>query len=128
MKLILPKYAMNYDLLPFKTEEEAKELGLTFEQPLKNEGGVENYVIQWGLNSYIPNYGAKYGVMETGFFHEASFIDTVGNYQSLSLNIADGYRVFHWLSANLRLGRGCTPLQSGYRCFFPKVSALDLQT
>lgn len=92
MKVILPKYSMNYGLLSFKTEEEAQELGLTFIQPIKHEGGTENYVIHWGLNSYIPNYGAKYGVMETGFFHNASFIDTVGNYQSLSLNTPDGYR------------------------------------
>lgn len=91
MKLILPRYSMNYGLLPFSTEEEAKELGLTFEQPARHEGGTENYVVHWGLNSFIPNFGAKYGVMETGFFHKASFIDTVGNYQSLSLNTAEGY-------------------------------------
>lgn len=89
MRVIIPKYAQNYGLLPFKTEEEAQELGLTF-----NQGEIDtlnDYVIAWGHMPIIRNYGAKYGVMETGFFHNASFIDTVGNYQSLSLNTSMGF-------------------------------------
>lgn len=88
MKIIIPDYAKNYELLPVKTDEEALELGLEFS---RSQQQSEDYVIYWGQKPYIANYGIKYGVMETGFFYNASFIDTVGNYQSLSLNTAMGF-------------------------------------
>lgn len=86
MKYIIPSYTTNYNLCPFKTEEEASEYGLTFD--LNNEN---SYVVYWGLQPYRPNFGTKYGVMETGFFNEAAFIDTIGNYQTSSLNTKKAY-------------------------------------
>ena len=88
MRLIIPEYAKNYNLLPIKTNNEALELGLEFGKDSRED----DYLICWGSNPYTPNYGTKYGVMETGFFHNASFIDTVGNYQSLSLNTSMGFK------------------------------------
>lgn len=90
MKIILPKYATNYNLVPFSTEEEANFHNVTF-QYTKQDVGQDNYVIYWGNKAYDVEYGSRYGVMETGFFNEAAFIDTVGNYQHSSLNSKEGY-------------------------------------
>lgn len=91
VKIVLPKYATNYNLCPIKTEQEANKHGLTFEYKKPEPGEIVDYLIFWGLQSYIPNYGLKYGVMETGFFNEGAFIDTVSNYQFSSLNTKMAY-------------------------------------
>lgn len=100
MKLIIPDYIKNYGLSPFKTNEEALKVGLEFGNGLKQND--DDYVVFWGYKPYIANYGAKYGIMETGFFNNGAFIDTVGNYQSLSLNTADGYRAVSEFELNGR--------------------------
>ncbi len=83
MKILLPNYALNYNLMPFRSEEEASAYHFTT-SPQKN---VEyDYVIHWGYQPYTPSQGAKYGIMETGFFNEGAFIDTIGNYHTSSLN------------------------------------------
>jgi len=87
--IVLPSYATNYGLLPLTTEAEAQELGFTFSHKSKTD---YEYVVYWGTKPYTAQYGDRYGVMETGFFHNASFIDTVGNYQTISLNTAAGYK------------------------------------
>lgn len=81
MKIVLPKYATNYNLCPIKNEAEANELDLTFE-----DDGESDYVIYWGLSGNKLHTHKKYGIMETGYFHEAAFIDTIGSYQCCSLN------------------------------------------
>lgn len=90
MRVIVPSYTQNYGLLPFKTEEEINQFGFTYNQ--QKVDTLNDYVIAWGNKPYTPQYGFRYGVMETGFFYNASFIDTVGNYQSLSLNTYLGYK------------------------------------
>lgn len=85
MKITLPKYATNYNLIPVQTEEEAQTYDASF-NPTQ-----DGYVIYWGNKPYEVEYGIRYGVMETGFFYEAAFIDTVGNYQHSSLNSKAGY-------------------------------------
>lgn len=87
MKIILPKYCTNYNLCPLKTEEEAKKYGFSY-VPKKNG---EEYIIYWGINNDKIHSHKKFGVMETGFFNEAAFIDTVGAYQACSLNTKRGY-------------------------------------
>lgn len=82
---------MNYNLSPFKSEEEANNFDLTYVQEEANNYS-DSYVIYWGLQPYNPNYGEKYGIMETGFFYEAAFIDTIGNYQTSSLNTSEAYK------------------------------------
>jgi hypothetical protein len=90
MNIVLPDYVTNYNLCPIKDENTANKYGFTFKQaylrPVNND-----YVLYWGLQPFFPNYGAKYGVMETGFFSQASFIDTIGNYQYSSLNTRAAY-------------------------------------
>jgi hypothetical protein len=87
MNIILPKYTTSYDLCPVRTEEEAKKLGLTYQS--NNPG--EDYIIYWGLNNHRMHAHKKFGVMETGYFNDAAFIDTVGSYQGCSLNTKFGY-------------------------------------
>lgn len=91
MRIIIPEYAKNYDLIPVKTDEQAEQVGLIFSGKHTSIDVLRDYVVVWGHKPIQANYGAKYGVMETGFFHNASFIDTVGNYQSLSLNTSMGF-------------------------------------
>lgn len=86
MKIVLPTYTQNYNLSPFKTEVDANKYNLTF----KTEG-IADYLLYWGLNSNRLNVSRKFGVMETGFFHEAGFIDTLGGYHQSSLNTKYGY-------------------------------------
>lgn len=86
MKIVIPEYAKNYNLCPFKNEEELNEYGLTFKH-----SALADYVIYWGLQSSKLNTHDKFGVMETGFFYEASFIDTIGAYQCCSLNTKYAY-------------------------------------
>ena len=81
MTITLPKYATNYNLCPIKTEEEANKFDMTFEH-----NPNADYTIYWGCQTQKLHQHKKYGVMETGFFHEAAFIDTVGAYQCSSLN------------------------------------------
>mgnify|MGYP003341860729 FL=1 len=87
MNITLPSYITNYELSPIQKEEEANLYGLTF-----NNTNPCDYQILWGHKIYNSITPIKYGVMETGFFYNASFIDTIGNYQSLSLNTYQGYK------------------------------------
>lgn len=98
MKIIIPKYTTNYDLCPIKTEQEARSFGLSFEGREKDI----DYVVYWGNQSYMADYASKYGVMETGFFNNAAFIDTIGNYQSNSLNTKHAYDLISEFDLNGR--------------------------
>jgi hypothetical protein len=90
MNILLPKYALNYNLMPFKTEEEVEiyNFSTTHSKDIQYD-----YVIHWGYQPYIPNLGAKYGIMETGFFNEGAFIDTIGSYHTASLNTKHAYDI-----------------------------------
>ena len=78
MRIHLPEYTKHYNLIPFKTEEELSAYNATFGIS-RDAIDLDNYVLYWGNKDYSPHICKKYGVMETGFFHNASFIDTVGN-------------------------------------------------
>jgi len=87
MKIVLPKFATNYNLCPIKTEQEANTYGMTY-----NQSEDDDYVLYWGLKSSNQLHQCKkYGIMETGFFNNASFIDTIGAYQCCSLNTKYAY-------------------------------------
>jgi hypothetical protein len=86
MKIVIPEYIKNYDLCPIKNEEEALNFNLSF-----NNTNDIDYIVHWGNHSYSVSSANKYGVMETGFFNNAAFIDTVGNYQFNSLNTKYAY-------------------------------------
>jgi len=88
MDILIPDYALNYNLMPFKTEAEVISYGVTTQNVPYKEF---NYVIYWGNKEFIPNHGRKYGIMETGFFNEAAYIDTIGNYHTSSLNTKSAY-------------------------------------
>ena len=89
MNILLPKYAIHYGgMTPIKDEEEANSFGFTFEESRFRE---KDYVVYWGSQSYKPDFAHKFGVMETGFFNEGCFIDTVGNYHTNSLNSRQAY-------------------------------------
>lgn len=81
MNIVLPKYITNYNLCPLKNNSEARQYDLTFEHQ-----NTPDYLIYWGLPTNKLNISKKFGVMETGFFNEAAFIDTIGSYQQSSLN------------------------------------------
>lgn len=89
MKIILPKYSLNYTLLTenFKNEIIKNNSHNIF----FSDKECGDYVVYWGLKPYIPNHSKKYGVIETGFFYESMFIDTIGNYQFSSLNTRECY-------------------------------------
>lgn len=93
MKILLPKYLTHYQqLCPISNEKDANAFSITFDPTQK--GWLEfdkEYVVYWGYQAYNPDFANKYGVMETGFFNEAAFIDTVGNYQTSSLNSRQAY-------------------------------------
>ncbi|MFA5754015.1 MAG: hypothetical protein WC905_01475 [Patescibacteria group bacterium] len=100
MNIIIPKYITNYNLSPFKTEKDANDYGLSFNE---KSDIPDKYVIYWGLQPYVANYGVKYGVMETGFFNEGMFIDTIGNYQHSSLNTKTAYNLIENFDLNGRI-------------------------
>jgi hypothetical protein len=99
MRIVLPKYVTNYNLCPIKTEEDANNFGMTFK-----EHPDSDYTIYWGINTTKLHAHKKYGVMETGFFHEAAFIDSIGAYQSCSLNTKYAYDLIDNFDLN---GRKC---------------------
>jgi hypothetical protein len=86
MKIILPEYTKHYNLSPIVSEEQANVFGMTFEHDVDAD-----YTIYWGIPTSKLHMHKKYGVMETGFFHEAAFIDTVGAYQCCSLNTKSAF-------------------------------------
>lgn len=88
MKVLLPKFCINYDLIPCKNEKDFNDLGFDINH---DKSLTYDYAVQWG--SYTVNFvrSHRYGVLETGFFNDAAFIDTMGNYNTLSLNTKDGY-------------------------------------
>tara|TARA_R100000995_G_scaffold84129_1_gene61885 strand:- start:269 stop:1180 length:912 start_codon:yes stop_codon:yes gene_type:complete len=86
MNIILPSYSSHYNLCPIKSEEEANGYGMTY----KHDNDAD-YTIYWGMNPTKLHSHKKYGVMETGFFKNAAFIDTVGAYQACSLNTKHAY-------------------------------------
>lgn len=86
MRIVLPEYSKNYNLCPIKGEEELNSYGFTY-----SVSGTSDYVIYWGVATSKLNLHSKYGVMETGFFWEAAFIDTIGSYQCCSLNTKYAY-------------------------------------
>lgn len=86
MKIILPKYATNYNLCPIKNEAEAENFGMTYRQDADAD-----YTIYWGINTSKLHIHKKYGVMETGFFNQAAYIDSIGAYQASSLNTKYAY-------------------------------------
>jgi hypothetical protein len=88
--IVLPRYCLNYNgMLPVKTEADAKEYGFTFDHVHK--GNNDNTCLfYWGDKPLQYEYGYKYYVIETGFFNEAYFIDSLGGSQFCSLNTKDG--------------------------------------
>jgi hypothetical protein len=86
MKITIPSYSKNYNLSPIKSEKDANKYGLSFD---KHDDC--DYCLYWGLATTNLHVHKKYGVMETGFFNEASFIDTIGSYQCCSLNTRFAY-------------------------------------
>ena len=86
MKIILPKYSSHYNLCHIKDEKQANKFGMTYVHDPDAD-----YTIYWGMNPTKLHNHRKYGVMETGFFKNGAFIDTVGAYQSCSLNTRDAY-------------------------------------
>ena len=101
MRIHLPEYTKHYNLIPFKTEEELSAYNATFGIS-RDAIDLDNYVLYWGNKDYSPHICKKYGVMETGFFHNASFIDTVGNYQGASLNFKQAYDMIRDFDLNGR--------------------------
>lgn len=91
MTVILPKYCLNYNgMLPIKTEDDAKLFGFTFEYIPKTNHD-DDFLFYWGDKPLQYEYGRKYFLIESGFFNEGYFIDTVGGSQFCSLNTSDGY-------------------------------------
>lgn len=88
-------------MLPIKTEAEAKEYGFTFEHI--HRGNNDNTCLfYWGDKALQYEYGYKYYVIETGFFNEAYFIDSVGGTQFCSLNTKDGNKAVQSFKLNNR--------------------------
>lgn len=86
MKIVLPSYTQNYDLSPIKEESVANKYGMTF----KNDKDAD-YSIYWGVASTGLHAHNKFGVMETGYFWNGGFIDTIGSYHCCSLNTKMAY-------------------------------------
>lgn len=86
MKITIPSYSKNYNLNPFDKDEDIQKYELTYLESLDSD-----YTVYWGLNTTKLNVHNKYGVMETGYFHNAAFIDTLGGYQNSSLNTKYAY-------------------------------------
>ncbi len=100
--IILPKYCLNYNgMLPIKTEEEAKSFGFTFHHNVK-ENNNDTCLFYWGDKPLQYEYGCKYFVIETGFFNEAYFIDTIGGTQFCSLNTKYGNQAVESFNLNGR--------------------------
>lgn len=100
--IVLPKYCLNYNgMLPIKTEEEAIEYGFTFEH-IRNSDNDDTCVFYWGDKPLQYEYGYKYYVIETGFFNEAYFIDSLGGSQFCSLNTKDGNEAVKTFKLNNR--------------------------
>lgn len=97
--IVLPKYTITNGLLPIKTEQEAQSYGFTFEYVYK-QNNDNTVLFYWGDKSLQYEYGRKYFVMETGFFNEGCFIDTLGGSQFCSLNTKDGYEAVKHFSLN----------------------------
>lgn len=88
MKIVFPSYALNYTLSPFKSREDLLENGMDISY---DKSITPDYSLYWGCQPSSNNIHDKYGVMETGFFYDAAFIDTVGSYHHCSLNSVKGF-------------------------------------
>lgn len=126
MKIVLPKFTTHYDLCPIKNEQEAQNINMTFEHDENAD-----YVIYWGLNDSKLHRHRKYGVMETGFFYEAAFIDTVGAYQCCSLNTKSAYEAIsnfdlgNRKSARQIISKLQPHKQSKYNATFGRIEPFD---
>ena len=126
MKIILPKYITHYNLCPIKTEEEANKFNMTY-----SHDDNADYTLYWGLNPTSLHHHKKYGVMETGFFNEAAFIDTIGAYQCCSLNTKIAYDTISNFDLNGRRSAkdiifSLKPTnQSKYNATFGRVEKFD---
>lgn len=99
--ICLPKYCLNYNgLLPLKSEEEAVSFDLTFQCPKENKDNL--CVFYWGDKPLSYEYGYKYYVIESGFFNNAQFIDSLGGSQFCSLNTDFGNKAVKSFSLNNR--------------------------
>jgi hypothetical protein len=98
--IILPKYIKNYNLSSIQEEEQANAFGFSFEKSKENN---DSYNLYWGYFPFSHDYGTKYGIMESGFFNNAQFIDTVGAYQTCSLNTKYAYDQIENFELNGRL-------------------------
>ena len=97
--ILFPSYATNYSLSPFSANEDLSKYGLNIRD---QEGIIPEYSIYWGNLPTINNKHKKYGVMETGFFYDAAFIDTIGAYQQCSLNSHYGYKAVESFELDFR--------------------------
>tara|TARA_B100001564_G_C20639467_1_gene671345 strand:+ start:590 stop:1498 length:909 start_codon:yes stop_codon:yes gene_type:complete len=86
VKINLPSYTQHYGLSPIKTQEDAYKYNFSFVHDVDAD-----YSIYWGLPTTKLHMHKKFGVMESGFFWDGMFIDTVGSYQNSSLNTKMGY-------------------------------------
>lgn len=97
MNIVMPKYILQYKISPFRIAnnglEDAKDMGFIFDAKKELDPGEEQYVIFWGVKNSAADFFTRYGVMEAGFFSGGAFIDTVGNYQTSSLNTKDAYKL-----------------------------------
>lgn len=89
--IIIPEYPLNYTILPVTREDISGYDDIITSKQIE-KGCTYGYCIFWGSYGAVqPQRYDKHGVMETGFFNDARFIDTVGEYQTLSLNTKAGY-------------------------------------
>jgi len=89
--IVLPDYPFNYTILPLSRESLHKHPHIISSKEV-DKNKTYGYGVLWGsYGAMQPQRFDKYGVMETGFFNKAAFIDTVGEYQTLSLNSKAGY-------------------------------------
>ena len=89
--IVLPDYPFSYSLLPVERTD-LKEYNDVIPSKQVDKNATYGYGVFWGGYGAIqPQRYDKYGIMETGFFNQGVFIDTVGDYQTMSLNSKAGY-------------------------------------
>lgn len=93
MKLVFTKYLADLRTVKNVTRESLS----AYRHVVVSDHPVDGpcYILCWGL----PVYGAKHGLIETGFFWNAIHIDTMGLYKNSSLNTLAGWREVEMFSA-----------------------------
>jgi len=93
MKLVFTKYLVDLRTVANVTHEALAK----YPNVVVSDRPVDEpcYMLCWGM----PVYGAKHGLIETGFFWDAIHIDTLGLYKSSSLNTVLGWREVEMFSA-----------------------------